>query len=295
MKPGNKNSFNSKSKIKINNHEYVYYSIIEAEKNGLDGVSKLPKSLKVLLENLLRYEDGLTVNESQIIAIKDWLKTKKSIKEIAYRPARVLLQDYTGIPAVADLAAMREAVKEKNKDPNKINPLSTVDLVIDHSVQVDQSAKADSFDKNVEIEFKRNGERYSFLKWGQSAFDNFRIVPPGTGICHQVNLEYLSKVVWTDKVKDENYIFPDTLVGTDSHTTMVNGLSVLGWGVGGIEAEAGMLGQPISMLIPEVIGFEVKNKLPEGTTATDLVLTIVKMLRDKGVVGKLIRNDTLKC
>ncbi|MBD1167174.1 aconitate hydratase AcnA [Pelagibacterales bacterium SAG-MED09] len=288
MKPGNKNSFNSKSKIKINNHEYVYYSIIEAEKNGLDGVSKLPKSLKVLLENLLRYEDGLTVNESQIIAIKDWLKTKKSIKEIAYRPARVLLQDYTGIPAVADLAAMREAVKEKNKDPNKINPLSTVDLVIDHSVQVDQSAKEDSFDKNVEIEFKRNGERYSFLKWGQSAFDNFRIVPPGTGICHQVNLEYLSKVVWTDKVKDENYIFPDTLVGTDSHTTMVNGLSVLGWGVGGIEAEAGMLGQPISMLIPEVIGFEVKNKLPEGTTATDLVLTIVKMLRDKGVVGKFV-------
>ena len=199
-----------------------------------------------------------------------------------------MLQDYTGIPAVADLAAMREAVKEKSKDPNTINPLSAVDLVIDHSVQVDQSAKADSFDKNVEIEFKRNGERYSFLKWGQNAFDNFRIVPPGTGICHQVNLEYLSKVVWSEKVKDEQYIFPDTLVGTDSHTTMVNGLSVLGWGVGGIEAEAGMLGQPISMLIPEVIGFEVKNKMPEGTTATDLVLTVVKMLRDKGVVGKFV-------
>ena len=288
MKPGNKNSFNSKSKIKINNQEYTFYSIPEAEKNGLDGVSKLPKSLKVLLENLLRYEDDLTVNKNQISAIKDWLKTKKSNTEIAYRPARVLLQDYTGIPAVADLAAMREAVKEKDKDPNTINPLSAVDLVIDHSVQVDQSANADSFDKNVEIEFKRNGERYSFLKWGQNAFNNFRIVPPGTGICHQVNLEYLSKVVWSEEVKGEKYIFPDTLVGTDSHTTMVNGLSVLGWGVGGIEAEAGMLGQPISMLIPEVIGFEVKNKMPEGTTATDLVLTVVKMLRDKGVVGKFV-------
>jgi aconitate hydratase len=288
MKPGNKNSFNSKSTININNKYYTYYSISEAEKNGLEGVSKLPKSLKVLLENLLRYEDDLTVNKSQITAIKDWLKTKKSNTEIAYRPARVLLQDYTGIPAVADLAAMREAVKEKSKDPNTINPLSAVDLVIDHSVQVDQSAKADSFDKNVEIEFKRNGERYSFLKWGQNAFNNFRIVPPGTGICHQVNLEYLSKVVWSEKVNDEQYIFPDTLVGTDSHTTMVNGLSVLGWGVGGIEAEAGMLGQPISMLIPEVIGFEVKNKMPEGTTATDLVLTVVKMLRDKGVVGKFV-------
>jgi aconitate hydratase len=288
MKPGNKNSFNSKSTININNKDYTYYSISEAERNGLEGVSKLPKSLKVLLENLLRYEDDLTVNKSQITAIKDWLKTKKSNTEIAYRPARVLLQDYTGIPAVADLAAMREAVKEKSKDPNTINPLSAVDLVIDHSVQVDQSAKADSFDKNVEIEFKRNGERYSFLKWGQNAFNNFRIVPPGTGICHQVNLEYLSKVVWSEKVNDEQYIFPDTLVGTDSHTTMVNGLSVLGWGVGGIEAEAGMLGQPISMLIPEVIGFEVKNKMPEGTTATDLVLTVVKMLRDKGVVGKFV-------
>ena len=288
MKPGNKNSFKSKSKININNTEYTYYSIIEAEKNGLDGVSKLPKSLKVLLENLLRYEDDITVNKNQIIAIKDWLQTKKSNTEIAYRPARVLLQDYTGIPAVADLAAMREAVKNKKKDPNTINPLSAVDLVIDHSVQVDQSAKADSFDKNVEIEFKRNGERYSFLKWGQNAFDNFRIVPPGTGICHQVNLEYLSKVVWSEQVKDEKHIFPDTLVGTDSHTTMVNGLSVLGWGVGGIEAEAGMLGQPISMLIPEVIGFEIKNKMPEGTTATDLVLTVVKMLRDKGVVGKFV-------
>jgi len=288
MKPGNKNSYNSLKTINIDNSEYKYYSLAEAEKNGLDGISKLPKSLKVLLENLLRYEDDLSVTKNQIEAIKEWLKTKKSSTEIAYRPARVLLQDYTGIPAVADLAAMREAVKEKNKDPNTINPLSAVDLVIDHSVQVDKSANADSFEKNVDIEFKRNGERYSFLKWGQQAFNNFRIVPPGTGICHQVNLEYLSKVVWSEKFKDEDYLFPDTLVGTDSHTTMVNGLSVLGWGVGGIEAEAGMLGQPISMLIPEVIGFEVTNKMPEGTTATDLVLTVVKMLRDKSVVGKFV-------
>ncbi len=288
MKPGNQNSYNSLKKISIDNKDFRYYSLSEAEKNGLDGISKLPKSLKVLLENLLRYEDNLSVTKSQIEAIMNWLKTKKSKTEIAYRPARVLLQDYTGIPAVADLAAMREAVKEKNKDPSTINPLSAVDLVIDHSVQVDQSAKADSFEKNVDIEFERNGERYSFLKWGQQAFDNFRIVPPGTGICHQVNLEYLSKVVWSEEFKGDKYLFPDTLVGTDSHTTMVNGLSVLGWGVGGIEAEAGMLGQPISMLIPEVIGFEMKSKLPEGTTATDLVLTVVKMLRDKGVVGKFV-------
>ncbi len=288
MKPGNKNSYKTLKTININDNNYKYYSLKEAEKNGLTSISKLPKSLKVLLENLLRYEDGLSVTKDQIDAIKNWLKEKKSKTEIAYRPARVLLQDYTGIPAVADLAAMREAVKKKNKDPNTINPLSKVDLVIDHSVQVDKFAKEDSFEKNVEIEFKRNGERYSFLKWGQQAFNNFRIVPPGTGICHQVNLEYLSKVVWCEKYKEDNYLFPDTLVGTDSHTTMVNGLSVLGWGVGGIEAEAGMLGQPISMLIPEVIGFEFTNKMPEGTTATDLVLTVVKMLRDKGVVGKFV-------
>ena len=288
MKPGTKNSYNSLTDINIKGKNFKYFSLSKAEANGLEGISKLPKSLKVLLENLLRYEDDLSVTKNQIESIKNWLKEKKSKTEIAYRPARVLLQDYTGIPAVADLAAMREAVKEKNKDPNTINPLSAVDLVIDHSVQVDQSAKPDSFDKNVEIEFNRNSERYSFLKWGQQAFNNFRIVPPGTGICHQVNLEYLSKVVWTEEFKGEKYLFPDTLVGTDSHTTMVNGLSVLGWGVGGIEAEAGMLGQPISMLIPEVIGFEVKNKMPEGTTATDLVLTVVKMLRDKGVVGKFV-------
>ena len=288
MKPGNKNSFNALKSILIDGVNYKYYSIKEAEKNGLEGISKLPKSLKVLLENLLRYEDNTTVNKKQIESIKDWLKNKKSSTEIAYRPTRILLQDYTGIPAVADLAAMRDAVKKKNKDPKKINPLSSVDLVIDHSVQVDKFANANALKDNVNIEFQRNAERYSFLKWGQQAFDNFRIVPPGTGICHQVNLEYLSKVVWTEKHNNENYIFPDTLVGTDSHTTMVNGLSVLGWGVGGIEAEAGMLGQPISMLIPEVIGFEVINKLPEGTTATDLVLTVVKMLRDKGVVGKFV-------
>ena len=296
MKTGKKNSYKSLKYMNINGENYKYYSLSEAEKNGLKGISKLPKSLKVILENLLRYEDDKTVTKNQIDEIKNWLKSKKSSTEIAYRPARVLLQDYTGIPAVADLAAMRDAVKEKNKDPNTINPLSTVDLVIDHSVQVDKFAHKDSLKKNVEIEFQRNGERYSFLKWGQQAFNNFRIVPPGTGICHQVNLEYLSKVVWTAEYNNEKYIFPDTLVGTDSHTTMVNGLSVLGWGVGGIEAEAGMLGQPISMLIPEVIGFEMKNKLPEGTTATDLVLTVVKMLRDKKVVGKFVEfyGDGLK-
>ena len=296
MKPGNKNSYNSLKNINIKGIEYKYYSLPEAEKNGLEGISKLPKSLKVLLENLLRYEDDLSVTKSQIQAVHQWLKNKRSKTEIAYRPARVLLQDYTGIPAVADLAAMREAVKEKKKDPNSINPLSAVDLVIDHSVQVDKFANKDSFEKNVDIEFKRNGERYSFLKWGQQAFNNFRIVPPGTGICHQVNLEYLSKVVWTEEHNGLKYLFPDTLVGTDSHTTMVNGLSVLGWGVGGIEAEAGMLGQPISMLIPEVIGFNLSNKMPEGTTATDLVLTVVKMLRDKGVVGKFVEfyGDGLK-
>ena len=288
MKPGNKNSYKCLKSIDIEGKSYKYFSLKEAEKNGLNGISKLPKSLLVLLENLLRFEDEVSVTKNQIDAIKNWLKTKKSNTEIAYRPARVLLQDYTGIPAVADLAAMREAVKEKNKDPKKINPLSPVDLVIDHSVQVDDFANKSSLKKNVDIEFNRNGERYSFLKWGQQAFDNFRIVPPGTGICHQVNLEYLSKVVWSAKFGEDEYIFPDTLVGTDSHTTMVNGLSVLGWGVGGIEAEAGMLGQPISMLIPEVIGFELTNKLQEGTTATDLVLTVVKILRDKGVVGKFV-------
>ena len=283
-----KNSFKSLSKLNVGNKEYNYYSLPEAEKNGLEGISRLPKSLKVLLENLLRYEDDVSVGKNQILAMKDWLNTKTSNTEIAYRPARVLLQDFTGIPAVADLAAMRELVKKKNKDPNKVNPLSAVDLVIDHSVQVDTNATKDSLEKNVKREFERNGERYEFLKWGAQAFNNFRIIPPGTGICHQVNLEYLSKVAWTTTHDGEEYVYPDTCVGTDSHTTMVNGLSVLAWGVGGIEAEAGMLGEPVSMLIPEVIGFEVTNKMPEGTTATDLVLTVVKQLRDKGVVGKFV-------
>ena len=283
-----KNSFQSLDEIKVSSKVYKIFNLKKAEKNGLEGISKLPKSLKVLLENLLRYEDGLTVKKEKIVALKEWLKTKSSNMEIAYRPARVLMQDYTGIPAVADLAAMRDAVKSKNIDPKKINPLSTVDLVIDHSVMVDAYATKDSFTKNVAQEFARNGERYSFLKWGQKAFNNFRVVPPGTGICHQVNLEYLSKVVWSTDLDGESYAYPDTLVGTDSHTTMVNGLSVLGWGVGGIEAEAAMLGQPISMLIPEVVGFEINGKLTEGTTATDLVLTIVQMLRKKGVVGKFV-------
>ncbi len=288
MKFNSKDSFKSLDNISSSGKEYKIFNLKKAEKNGLVGISKLPKSLKVLLENLLRYEDHKTVDKNQILAIKDWLKNKKSNTEIAYRPARTLLQDYTGIPAIADLAAMRDAVKDKNKNPDKINPLSTVDLVIDHSVMVDEYASGKSFNQNVEREFSRNGERYSFLKWGQKAFDNFRVVPPGTGICHQVNLEYLSKVVWSSKSGNDLYAYPDTLVGTDSHTTMVNGLSVLGWGVGGIEAEAAMLGQPISMLIPEVIGVEIKGKLKEGTTATDLVLIIVEMLRKKGVVGKFV-------
>ena len=288
MKFGKKNSFNCIKQINISGNNYKYFSLLEAEKNGLTGISKLPNSLKILLENLLRFEDGLTVDVDQIKSLKTWLVNKKSNTEIAFRPSRVLMQDYTGIPAIADLAAMRDTVKAKGIDPNKINPLAPVDLVIDHSVMVDNYASRDSFTKNVEKEFSRNGERYSFLKWGQKAFNNLRVVPPGTGICHQVNLEYLAKVIWSSEINGEKFAYPDTLVGTDSHTTMVNGLSVLGWGVGGIEAEAAMLGQPISMLIPEVIGFEITGKLNEGTTATDLVLTIVEMLRKKNVVGKFV-------
>jgi len=296
MKIHSKDSFKSLKELKVDNKVYKIFSLKEVEKSELQGISKLPKSLKILLENLLRFEDSKTVKEDQIRAIKEWLEKKSSRTEIAFRPARVLMQDYTGIPAIADLAAMRDAIKLKKKDPNKINPLSTVDLVIDHSVMVDTYASKDSFRKNVEKEFLRNGERYSFLKWSQQAFNNFRVVPPGTGICHQVNLEYLSKVVWSSESNGDMFAYPDTLVGTDSHTTMVNGLSVLGWGVGGIEAEAGMLGQPISMIIPEVVGFKIQNKLPEGTTATDLVLTIVQQLRQKGVVGKFVEfyGDGLK-
>jgi len=286
-------SFKCRKTLKVGSKTYTYFSLKAAEKNGLPGVSRLPYSLKVLLENLLRSEDGRSVTRADIEGIARWLKNRgREEKEIAFRPARVLMQDFTGVPAVVDLAAMRDAMKKLGKDPKKINPLAPVDLVIDHSVMVDFFANSKAFRNNVELEYDRNGERYTFLKWGQGAFDNFRVVPPGTGICHQVNLEYLAKTVWTKSVKEKGkavtYAYPDTLVGTDSHTTMVNGLAVLGWGVGGIEAEAAMLGQPISMLIPEVIGFRLTGQLPEGTTATDLVLTVTQMLRKKGVVGKFV-------
>ena len=286
-------SFKCRKTLKVGNKAYVYYSLKAAEKNGLDGISSLPSSLKVLLENLLRHEDGRTVTKTDIEAMAKWVKAKgKSKREIAFRPARVLMQDFTGVPAVVDLAAMRDAMVDLGGNPKKINPLAPVDLVIDHSVMVDFFGTAGAFKKNVNMEYDRNGERYKFLKWGQDAFDNFRVVPPGTGICHQVNLEYLAKTVWTKKQKVNGkaatVAYPDTLVGTDSHTTMVNGLAVLGWGVGGIEAEAAMLGQPISMLIPEVVGFKLSGKLAKGTTATDLVLRVVEMLREKGVVGKFV-------
>ncbi|MFW1798456.1 aconitate hydratase AcnA [Acinetobacter nematophilus] len=286
-KYGRINSLNSLHNLNVGNETYKIFSLKQAQ-SELGDISKLPKSLKVLLENLLRFEDDLTVKRSDIQAIVDWQKDKTSDQEIQYRPARVLMQDFTGVPAVVDLAAMRAAVQAAHKDPNLINPLSPVDLVIDHSVMVDHFGTDQAFEENVEIEMQRNGERYQFLRWGQSSFDNFSVVPPGTGICHQVNLEYLAQAVWLGESDGEQYAFPDTLVGTDSHTTMINGLGVLGWGVGGIEAEAAMLGQPISMLIPEVIGFKLTGKLREGITATDLVLTITQMLRKKGVVGKFV-------
>ena len=281
-------SFNCRREITAGGKTYAYFDLKEAEKNGLTGVSKLPYTLQVLLENLLRHEDGRTVSKADIEAIAAWVAEGKSSHEIAYRPARVLMQDFTGVPAVVDLAAMRDATAKMGGDPKSVNPLVPVDLVIDHSVMVDYFGGADSFTKNVEREYERNGERYKFLKWGASAFDNFRVVPPGTGICHQVNLENLAQTVWTKDEDGVTYAYPDTLVGTDSHTTMINGLAVLGWGVGGIEAEAAMLGQPVSMLIPEVIGFKLTGKLAEGATATDLVLTVVEMLRKKGVVGKFV-------
>jgi aconitate hydratase len=274
-------SFKCRREMTVAGKTYTYFDLKEAEKNGLDGASKLPYTLKVLLENLLRFEDGRTVTKADIEAVAAWTKTGKSSHEIAYRPARVLMQDFTGVPAVVDLAAMRDATTSLGGDPKSVNPLVPVDLVIDHSVMVDYFGHDDSFEKNVSREYERNGERYEFLKWGSSAFDNFRVVPPGTGICHQVNLENLAQTVWTKDEDGVTYAYPDTLVGTDSHTTMVNGLAVLGWGVGGIEAEAAMLGQPISMLIPEVVGFKLTGKLPEGATATDLVLTVVEMLRKK--------------
>ncbi len=282
-------SFKCRKTLNVGDKPFTYFSLVEAEKNGLPDISKLPYTLKVLLENLLRNEDGRSVTKDDIIAIADWLKEGKSSAEIAFRPARVLMQDFTGVPAVVDLAAMRDGIKNLGGDPEKINPLAPVDLVIDHSVMVDNFGNKQAFAANVAREYERNAERYEFLKWGQGAFDNFRAVPPGTGICHQVNLEYLARTVWTKKDADGNEVaYPDSVVGTDSHTTMINGLAVLGWGVGGIEAEAAMLGQPISMLIPEVIGFRLTGKLSEGVTATDLVLRVVEMLREKGVVGKFV-------
>jgi aconitate hydratase len=282
--------------LQVGSKTYAYFSLPTAERNGLKGISRLPFSMKVLLENLLRNEDGRTVTKDDIKAFAEWLKTKTSEHEFAFRPARVLMQDFTGVPAVVDLAAMRDAMKHLGGDPKKINPQVPVDLVIDHSVAVTFFGNNAAFKKNVDEEYRQNQERYKFLKWAQRSFDNFSVVPPGTGICHQVNLEYLSRVVWhrKEKVKADGkaatmeVAYPDTLVGTDSHTTMVNGLSVLGWGVGGIEAEAAMLGQPLSMVLPEVIGFKFSGKLKEGVTATDLVLTVTEMLRKRGVVGKFV-------
>jgi aconitate hydratase len=282
-------SLNTRRDLKVGSKTYVYYSLAAAEEAGLSGISRLPGSLKVLLENLLRNEDGKSVGEGDLKAIAAWIENRGQVQhEVSFRPARVLMQDFTGVPAVVDLAAMRDAMTALGGDPEKINPLNPVDLVIDHSVMVDYFGTAKSFGENVEREYQRNLERYNFLRWGSSAFNNFRVVPPGTGICHQVNLEYLAQTVWTLDDAGVTFAYPDTVVGTDSHTTMINGLSVLGWGVGGIEAEAAMLGQPIPMLIPEVIGFRLSGKMPEGATATDLVLTVTQTLRKKGVVGKFV-------
>ncbi len=282
-------TLNSKKTLQANGKTYHYFDLNAVADKGWGDLSKLPFSLKVLLENLLRFEDGESVTGEDIEAVVRWLDHKRSDHEINYRPARVLMQDFTGVPGVVDLAAMRDAISKAGGDPSRINPLSPVDLVIDHSVMVDKFGNPQAFSENVDIEYQRNRERYQFLRWGQKAFNNFRVVPPGTGICHQVNLEYLAKGVWSSESDDGNtYAYPDTLVGTDSHTTMINGLGVLGWGVGGIEAEAAMLGQPIAMLIPEVIGFKISGKLREGITATDLVLTVTEMLRRRGVVGKFV-------
>ncbi|HYD26598.1 aconitate hydratase AcnA [Brevundimonas sp.] len=282
-------SFKTRQDLSVGRKKYAYYSLPAAEEAGLAGISRLPRSMKVLLENLLRNEDGVSVTEADLRAVAAWIDNKGSVEhEIAFRPARVLMQDFTGVPAVVDLAAMRDAMSKLGADPSKINPLNPVDLVIDHSVMVDHFGDGKSFERNVEREYERNIERYNFLRWGSSAFNNFRVVPPGTGICHQVNLENLAQTVWTAAEGKATLAYPDTVVGTDSHTTMINGLAVLGWGVGGIEAEAAMLGQPIPMLIPEVIGFRLTGALPEGATATDLVLTVTQMLRKKGVVGKFV-------
>ncbi len=273
--------------LSVQGKTYTYFSLPEAAKT-IGDISRLPVSLKVLLENVLRFEDGRSYTVDDAKAVAGWLAKASSSQEVPFKPARILMQDFTGVPAVVDLAAMRDGILRLGGNPAKVNPLVPVDLVIDHSVMVDFSATADSEQKNVDVEFERNGERYTFLRWGQTAFDNFRVVPPGTGICHQVNLEYLAQAVWTADLDGTTYAYPDTLYGTDSHTTMVNGMGVLGWGVGGIEAEAAMLGQPIAMLIPDVIGFRLTGRLPEGATATDLVLTVTQMLRKKGVVGKFV-------
>ncbi|MGA7964983.1 MAG: aconitase family protein, partial [Gammaproteobacteria bacterium] len=280
------NSFNARASLAVGDKNYEIFKLDALE--AKHKVSRLPYSLKVLLENLLRHEDGTTITSRDIEALADWDPKAEPSKEIAFTPARVLMQDFTGVPAVVDLAAMRDAMVEFGGDPKKINPLIPVDLVIDHSVVVNYFGNNQAFKKNVEEEYRQNQERYKFLKWAQRSFNNFRVVPPGTGICHQVNLEYLAQTVWTGKDDGALVAYPDTLVGTDSHTTMINGLAVLGWGVGGIEAEAAMLGQPISMLIPEVVGFRMNGRLPEGVTATDLVLTVTQMLRKKGVVGKFV-------
>ena len=287
MKATGHDTLKTRKTLTVDGKNYTYFSIPEAAKS-IGDVSRLPVSLKVLLENVLRFEDGRSYSVDDAKSIAGWLAAAHSDKEVPFKPARILMQDFTGVPAVVDLAAMRDGILRLGGNPEKVNPLVPVDLVIDHSVMVDVSGTPDSLTKNVDIEFERNGERYTFLRWGQEAFDNFRVVPPGTGICHQVNLEYLAQAVWTAEIAGETFAYPDTLYGTDSHTTMVNGLGVLGWGVGGIEAEAAMLGQPIAMLIPDVIGFRIVGKMPEGATATDLVLTVTQMLRKKGVVGKFV-------
>lgn len=281
-------SFATKSELKVGNKIYQYYSLEKAHKNYFSKIDRLPFSLKILLENLLRFEDDVTVTKDDIKALAMWTDGQTLEHEIAYRPARVLMQDFTGVPAVVDLAAMRTALEKMGQNPDKVSPLSPVDLVIDHSIMVDKFATSSALQFNTQIEMERNHERYQFLRWGQKAFANFQVVPPGTGICHQVNLEYLGKTVWSQEINGELFAYPDTLVGTDSHTTMINALGILGWGVGGIEAEAAMLGQPVSMLIPEVVGFKLTGKLKEGITATDLVLTVTKILRSEGVVGKFV-------
>ncbi|MBB3172486.1 aconitate hydratase [Endobacter medicaginis] len=287
MKSVGHDSLKTRKTLDVDGKTYHYFSIPEAAAT-IGDVSRLPVSLKVLLENVLRFEDGRSYSVKDAEAVFRWLEKGRSTEEVPFKPARILMQDFTGVPAVVDLAAMRDGIKSLDGDPQKVNPLVPVDLVIDHSVMVDVAGTPDALQKNVEIEFERNGERYAFLRWGQEAFENFRVVPPGAGICHQVNLEYIAQAVWTGTVAGETFAYPDTLYGTDSHTTMVNGMGVLGWGVGGIEAEAAMLGQPIAMLIPDVIGFRLTGKLPEGATATDLVLTVTQMLRKKGVVGKFV-------